>query len=228
MGNVAKYLIHRPGTVIAAADAVRGGAVPGVVPSGATYAVIGHSLGALTSLALGGGVISPENYNAECAKPNPDAGCGIIGPLTELTPSELAQRAPTDKRIETLIVQNPAGTYAFAAGTLQNLPPTLIMGGDKDGFHQSGAVAAFAAAGSATAFVTYLKGGHNGPTDICNIAVAKTFSPDSKVENGFADPSLVREASIAHVIAWLGLQLGKQTKYQAHLVSVQGFDWKSK
>lgn len=227
-GNLAKYLIHRPGTVIAAADAVRGGIVPGVVPSGETYAVIGHSLGAVTSLVLGGAVISPDNYTAACAKPKPDSGCGIIGPLTDLTPSDFAQIASPDKRIATLILQSPAGTYAFAADTLQKLPPTLIMGGDKDASYQSGAVAAFTAAGAATAFVTYLKGGHNGPTDICNIAVAKNFSPDCKVENGFADPNMVREASIAHVVAWLGLQIGKQTSYQAHLTSGQGFVWQSK
>ena len=68
----------------------------------------------------------------------------------------------------------------------------------------------------------------NGPTDICNIAAAKNFSPDCKVENGFADPNTVREASIAHVVAWLGLQVGKQTKYQAHLASGQGFVWQTK
>ena len=48
-GNLAQSLIHRPGTVIAVADALWGGAVAGLHPRGKTYAVIGHSLGALTA-----------------------------------------------------------------------------------------------------------------------------------------------------------------------------------
>lgn len=227
-GNAAKFLIHRPATLIAAANAIHGGAVPGLVPRGTTYAVVGHSMGALTSLVLGGGVISPDAYAAECGKAEHDGGCDIVGPMTEVTPADLALVAPPDPRIVAMVVQNPAGTYALAPGSLTHLPKTLLMSGDKDGFYTSGAVAAFDAAQTGTAFVTYLNGGHNGPTDMCNIPVARAIAADCKPNAGYADPPVLREASVRHVIAWLGTRFGQQPQYQTSLASGDGFVWKSK
>lgn len=228
-GNLAQSLIHRPGTVIESADAIWHGAVADLHPRGATYAVIGHSLGALTTEALGGGVISPSQFAAECAKANPDAGCGIIGPM-DVTPGDLAQVAPPDPRIQAMVIQNPAGTYAFVEGSLAHLPNALIMSGDRDdSFYHSGAEAAFAAAEAGTAFVTYLKGGHNGPTDICDIPAAKVVAPDCKgAEAGFAIQSEVREISIRHVVAWLGVHFGHQAAFAQDLTGGSGFTWQTK
>ncbi len=228
-GHAAPFIIHRPGTVVAAADAVWHGAVPGLQPRGDTYAVIGHSLGALTSLVMGGGTISTSQYAAECAKAKHDAGCDIIGPM-DVTPGDLAQVAPPDPRIQAMVVQNPAGTYAFVDGSLAHLPNALIMSGDRDdAFYHSGAEAAFAASEAGTAFVTYLGGGHNGPTDICDFPAAKAVAADCQgPAGGFAVQSEVRDASIRHVVAWLGVHFGQQPAFAQHLGSGSGFTWQVK
>ncbi len=231
IGQIAPLLPPRPGTLVAAADAVWQGAVAGLKPRGETYAVIGHSMGAMTVLLLGGGLISIDNYNAWCSKHKAAGGCNLVGPMDGVTPEMVAAMQPADPRIEAMVVQNTGGTFAFEDGSLKKLPHALLMTGDRDGgFYETGALAAFAAAGPGTEFVTYIDGGHNGPTDICNVPPAKAFSADCKgPAAGFADPFAIRDLSIEHTVAWLGVHFAHVPEFAAHLATPSSaYTWEVK
>ena len=228
-GQAAEKLLHRPQLLMDSVDAVQKGAVQGLQTRGKHLALMGHSMGSLTILPLGGGVISTQRYNDACAQGG-HGGCDIVGPMTDAMPSLSTGFVQADPRIAAMVVQNTAGTFAFVPDSLQQLPNALIMTGTKDAaFYEDGAMLAYDLAGPGSAFVAYTNGGHNGPTDICNIPAASLVGADCAYEkNGFAEPNALRALANRHTLAWLASKFGNQPKFAQHLGPGADYTWEQK
>lgn len=227
-GDLTLPLVRRPATLRAAVDAVFAGAVPGLEPRPGSYAVVGHSLGALTAMVAGGGEISDARYAATCAGPTPPVACGLVGPIA-FTEDLRSLLVPPDPRIVATVLQAPAGAFAFAPGTLAAVPNALVLGGRFDGQFADGAVPVFEALGPGSAFLAFDGAGHNFPTNMCDIPVVQNLMPDcGGVDAGFRDPQELLDLSIRHVVAWLGIHLGGQPAFQDDLGPEDGVAWEAK
>lgn len=225
-GNLKEPLLRRPGTLVGAVDAVYGGAVPDLAPRDDGYGLAGHSLGSVTAMWVGGAVFDPEAYAAACAAdPHPNQ-CSIIGPL-ELSAEELAAMAPPDPRVVTTVLQAPAGHFAFEPGSFADIPVPFVQAGSRDDpTNTSEPVYALLAPGAVMAM--YTDAGHNAATNICDFPGISSLSPDCDgVEGGYADPTVVRELTVRHITAWLGVHLGGQPAFETWLAPGDGYDWRT-
>lgn len=227
-GDLSLPLVRRPATLRAAVDAVFAGAVPGLQPKGDRYAVVGHSLGALTAMVASGGEISDARFTATCTGPAPPVACGLVGPV-DFTDELRALLVPPDPRIVATVLQAPAGAFAFEPGTLEAIPNALVQAGRFDGQFADGAVPVFEALGPGSAFLAFDGAGHNFPTNMCDIPVVQNLLPDCDgAVAGFRDPQELLDISIRQVVAWLGVHLGGQPAYQDDLGPEDGIAWEAK
>lgn len=223
-GELKEALLRRPGTVIAAVDAVYAGAVPAVQPREGGYGFVGHSLGAVTGMIVGGAVIDPEAYQRACAADPRPVACELIGPI-DATPEELAGIAPPDPRVQTFVLQSPSGGFAMEPASLSEIAVPFIQHGERDD-PAGTAQPIFDLLGGDPSMAIYDGGGHNAPTDMCNISVAAVVAPDCDgPAAGYAEPDAVRALSVAHTVAWLGVHLGGQPALAAHLGPGPGLVW---
>lgn len=225
-GNLTDPIYHRPGTIVAAVDALYDGAVEGLVPRDGGYGLIGHSLGALTAMYVAGAAFDFDAYNATCAAGEQASACGLVG---ELKPSEwqLAHLPPNDDRVKTTILQAPAGYFALQPATLADMPEPFLMAGDKDDLgYRDGALPIFPLLSPGAAMVVYTDAGHDAPTDICDIPLASALAPDCG--DGFADPDMLRALTVRHVVAWMGSHLGGQASFDGDLAPGDGYTWETK
>lgn len=114
----------RPGDVAASFDfAVQ--ELPDCVDEEAGYAVIGHSFGGWTSLAVTGATVDLAALTASCEEDIPWL-CGledyVDGPVVDLS----------DQRAWAAVPMTPVGSHDFAAGLVDQDRPTLLVGGDRD------------------------------------------------------------------------------------------------
>ncbi len=225
--DVTPALARRPATLRAAVDAVFAGAVPGLQPKGDRYAIVGHSLGAITAMASAGGEISDALYTEACAGPTPPVVCGTLGAL-EITDDLRSLLLPPDPRIVTTVLQAPAGAFAFEPGTLASVPNPLVLGGRLDDLFDDG-TQVFASLGRGAAFLAYDRAGHNFPTNMCDFPVLQNLLPDCDgAVAGFRDPQELLDISIRHVVAWLGIHLGGQPAFYDDLGPEEGIEWEVK
>ncbi len=223
-GNLKGPLLARPGTVIAMVDALQAGAVPGVAPRGEDYALIGHSLGAVTAMFVAGGRIDVEAFASTCAAQPHPASCDLIGDL-DATPEELAALPAPDRRVVATVLQNPSGQFAFQPASLADIPQALVLGGEMDD-PQGTAVPTQALLNDDSALVVYDGGGHNAATDICDIPIAQVIAPDCVGEaGGYADPAAVRAETIVHTLSWLGVYDAQVAGFSQWLGPGEGFSW---
>lgn len=227
LGDLKVPLLRRPGTVIAAVDAVLGGAVAGLAPRDDGYAMTGHSLGAFTALFVAGAEIDPDAYTAACTGSSPSFVCGLVGPI-DATEAELASVADPDPRVVTTVLQAPAGAFAVVEGSGAAVPRPFVQGGAMDD-PASTSEPTFALLAEGAAMALYEGGGHNAPTNICDLPFVGVLSPDcGGPEDGYAEPDAVRELTIRHTVAWLGAELGGEPAFEAHLGPGEGYDWRTK
>lgn len=220
-------LVRRPATVAAAVDAVRDGAIPGLAANADRYALIGHSLGAWTALAVGGATLSSDAYQSACTgRPRP-TGCAVIGPIT-YSDADLAAYGQPDPRVVTTILQNPGGFYSFEEGTLAQVVRPLVMAGPLDTTlpFEAEALATFERLSPDAELVVFDRSGHYGCSNMCDLPIATTFAPDCEGEPaGFADPAVVLEDTVRTVVAWVGATLGEQPAYETWLTDAPGVAW---
>lgn len=227
-GLLTDPLYNRPGTIMAAVDAVYDGAVEGVVPRDGGYGFIGHSMGALTGMYVGGGQFDFDAYRSTCASGEQATACGLVGDLTP-TEAQLANLPPHDDRIQTTVLQSPAGHFAFHPESFAAIREPFVMAGALDGMgYNECALPMFPLLAPGAAMMVYAGAGHNAPTNMCNIPLASTFSPDcGGEEDGFADPAALLALTVRHTVAWMGARLGDQPSFEAYLVSGEGHDWQT-
>lgn len=228
--NLGPDVLRRPAVIRAAVDAIWGGAVPGLVAVGDTYGLIGHSLGALTAMSVGGGVLSGPGFEATCSPEVHPVACDLLGHVT-YDPADVEAYALPDDRVETTILQSPGGTWAFEPGSLAGIPHPLVMGATADTIlpYESEIVPVWDAVSGPAAFVTYEGAGHYGYTNMCDLSVATLFAPDCEgAEAGFADPLVIREKANRTVMAWMGATLGGQAAFEEDLGAGDGVEWERK
>lgn len=119
--------VRRPQDVRDAYDwAVTRPEVADCVDPSAGYAVIGHSFGGYTSLAIGGALVDVDGLKAKC-----DAGQTEF--LCDLTPYvDDAWWDAGDPRAWAAIPLTPVGADEFGAGLADAVIPTLVVGGERD------------------------------------------------------------------------------------------------
>jgi predicted dienelactone hydrolase len=212
--------LARPGEVQDAIDAVAGISaelapeLAGLSAPG-RYAMIGHSFGAVTTLALAGGRLDVSQLDQHCDE-NGGSACRF---LKGVDPDELASVRQADPRIAVAVPMSPGGWYAFGAhgAGLAELPPTLVLGGTRDGVlpYADEIRPTYEAIGGPRRAATYAEAGHYSAfSDMCRlIPVFEDCDPDG----GFLDAERGRSITAHLVTAFLGQEYKGESGYAAWL-----------
>jgi predicted dienelactone hydrolase len=127
-----EHLLNRPDDVRIAVDEVlrlsaSDDALLGGMIDGERYTMMGHSFGAVTTMALGGAPLDFDTLDEVCATSRP-AGCSY---LPEVDRSALVA---IDERIDAMVLMAPGGWYAFGedGADLAGTVPSLVLAGDRD------------------------------------------------------------------------------------------------
>lgn len=93
-------------------------------------AVVGHSLGGYTALAIGGAELSLDQFIAYCDQfpDNPDCAFYRSGNV-DLTQVDRApfERANRDERVSSVVALDPAYARSFTPSSLNSMAPTLLI-----------------------------------------------------------------------------------------------------
>jgi predicted dienelactone hydrolase len=130
-----RHMLERPDDVRHAVDevlrrSILGDPLLGGMVDGDRYAVLGHSFGAVTALAVGGAMPDFAQAELACAEVGRD-GCGF---LPAVDPADVAGHGIVDPRAEAIVAMSPGGWYVFGAdgAHLADTAPTLQLSGDAD------------------------------------------------------------------------------------------------
>ena len=133
--DMARHLLERPDDVRYAVDAVLrrsilGDPLLGGLVDGDRYAVIGHSFGAVTALAVAGAQPDFAAAKVACEDDRRD-GCGF---LPDIDPADVPGHGTVDPRAEVVVAMSPGGWYVFGADGehLGGVAPSLQLSGDRD------------------------------------------------------------------------------------------------
>jgi predicted dienelactone hydrolase len=133
--RLGEVVFRRPVDVAATYDwlvdvaAAAGGPLEGCIDAAAGYAVIGHSFGGYTSLAVAGAVIDPATVLPYCDTTD-DWLCDEVEQHFADNPVELTDLS--DPRVWASVPMTPAGMGALAGGLDQIEVPLLMWGGGRD------------------------------------------------------------------------------------------------
>jgi predicted dienelactone hydrolase len=132
--RLAEMVFRRPVDVAAAfdwllAEAAPRGPLEGCVDPAAGYAVVGHSFGGYTTLAVAGAVIDPETVLPYCEATG-DWLCDEVEQHFTDHPVELTDLS--DARVWAAVPMTPAGMGALAGGLDRVEVPLLMWGGGRD------------------------------------------------------------------------------------------------
>ncbi len=183
--------LARPGDVSSAVDRVVAlsegtGRLEGIVGDG-TFAMVGHSFGAWTSLAVGGGTVDLDATLAHCAE-HDDPSCRFLS----LTDVPDASDTVPDPRAATVVTLAPGGAYTFGDGGLLSVPTPMVIGGRLDGDlpYDEEIRPAYDALGEPKTLVTLARTGHWAFTDLCELV--DFFDDCGGEDDGFMDPDVVQ------------------------------------
>ncbi|MBL8617020.1 MAG: hypothetical protein JNM72_15525 [Deltaproteobacteria bacterium] len=131
-----ELIFRRPADIADAADwlfdieAGSAGPLAGCVDPVAGYAVLGHSFGGFTALALTGGAWEAEAIAASCGAPGRDRW------LCDQTLAGLEARGGqaevADRRVWASVPMTPAGRDVLEPALARAVVPTLVIGGGRD------------------------------------------------------------------------------------------------
>lgn len=162
--------LARPGDITAAVDEVARLAVDdprfAELVDAAQFAMVGHSFGGWTTLAVSGGLVDLDATTAHCEE-EPTASCRFL----DLSGSPDTSSTQPDPRVATMVSLAPGGAYTFAAGSLHSAPSPMVIGGGLDGDmpYDTEIRPAFDALGPGATMVTYARSGHWAFTDLCDL-----------------------------------------------------------
>ena len=219
--------VQRPGDVIESVDELlRRVATPddrlhGLV-EGDSYAMVGHSFGALTSMMVGGGEIDLDGLVARCA-----SGSGrLCGSLDELSDELLASHRMTDPRAVVTVPLAPGMWYAFgpdgvSAPGLQGVRQPLVLGGDADPVldYVNEIYPSYEHMASPRTFVNFHDTGHYAFSNMCDLAPFFTDECDG-VEGGWSDVAEVQRLSRTIVLAHIRRHMVGETLDDPYMAPV--------
>lgn len=178
-----QIVLERPGDITESVDEVLkrsaegdrrlGGLVLGAAdPDTVEYAIMGHSLGSITSLSVGGGEVDFEAFNTFCEDPEAQSlqGCRRVD---EADPADVANYTFTDDRAVVTVPMSPGLWYAFGPDGvgLETVRQPLVMAGDLDDLldYTLEERPVWEAMASPKALVTVEDAGHYAFSDLCLI-----------------------------------------------------------
>lgn len=217
--------VERPGDITESVDELirlveageegLGGLLAGPVAE-EPYAVLGHSFGSITALAVGGGDFDIAGLMSYCEAED-TRPCGF---LEGIDPDSLdLPEAVADPRVRATVPMSPGLWYAFQpdGSGLASVTAPLVLGGDQDSLMdlETEITPVYTHAAAPKALGVLAKGGHYAFSDICEIA--PFFDDCGGPEEGWI-PIEDAHAITNHVLtAWLGLHLRGDTAYEAEL-----------
>jgi predicted dienelactone hydrolase len=223
----AEVAARRPGEIRRAVDALADGRVAGVYGDPSRYAVIGHSFGAWTALAVGGGRIDAAGFQAACAE-TPRAACGFFEGQV-IDPTAAATEGAPDPRAVVTVALAPGGWYAFGpdGSGLADVRNPLVLGGtaDADMPYEAEAVPTWEALSAPKRLGGLVDSGHWSFTDLCLLA---PVSDCAGVEGGFMDTARARDLIRSRTLAHLRLELLGREADRAWLTGEPDLEWQDR
>ena len=162
--------LARPGDVSAAVDAlaehVEQDSDWNGMADASRFAMVGHSFGGWTTLAIGGGIVDLHATEEHCTT-TPTASCDFLD-LSNLNDTGTAS---PDPRVVAAAALAPGGAYTFQDGSLLSVRNALVIGGQRDGDmpYDSEIRPAFDALDSGATLATLARSGHWAFTDLCEL-----------------------------------------------------------
>ena len=202
-GATPEIAARRPGEVRASFDRLLDyDTVADCVDPEAGYAVVGHSFGAFTALAVAGAGIDLEGLTQHCLEDPGDLICGAEELLAEAEPIH-------DEWVWATMPITPGGAKAFGDRAADLQVPILIIGGEADTTTpvDEEAIPIFEALTAETRHLALIEGaGHFTFTDICALPGEwNGCGPD------YIDQAVAQDLSNTLMLALLGQARGFDT-----------------
>jgi predicted dienelactone hydrolase len=222
-------LFERPDDVRAAVDeAIRrseeGDARLGGMVDGRTWAAVGHSFGAFTVMALGGGRVAWEALAGHCAT----EGGVICDALDAFDPADGAGHGTSDERVVATVPLAPGVWYAFGEDGrgLSEVRAPLVLGGDKDDVlpYTTEIRPSYEAMTAPKRMGTLADAGHYAFSDICE-AAPFLFDDCEEESGGFLDIATAHDITNTLVTAFLGVKLARDGRYAPWIVEDLARTW---
>lgn len=220
----AAVAVRRPRDVSDAVDAVRDGLAGGVEVDAGQFAVLGHSFGAWTALAVGGGILDGAAFEEVCANDGPTACNFFAG--QHFDAADAARYATPDPRATVTVALAPGAWYAYSpdGSGLAGVRAPLVLGGtrDSDMPYESEAVPTYRALGAPKSFGSLVGAGHWGFSDMCQLL---PVSDCAGTAGGYMDPARTRELVDTLVLAHVRLNLLGREEDRAWLTGADDLLW---
>ncbi len=214
--------LERPGDVSASVDMVMDDPDYGPLVDGETFAVMGHSFGAFTSLVVGGGVWSFEGIPDACEQGYAESiVCNTMEGSEDVDPADWAG---VDERAVVTVPMSPGVWYAFGAdgSGLASVRKPLVLAGDADGTlsYEGEIRPVWEHMSDPKGLLTFAGAGHYAFSDICELA---SFITDECEEEAGGWPAMapIQEVTRAYVTAYVGRTFLGDARYDDWLA----LDW---
>lgn len=184
-----------------------------------TYAVVGHSFGAVTAMRLGGGVLDWEELSEVCA-----AGQGkgqVCRDIEEIEATDDGSYGGPDPRVVSTVPMSPGLWYAFGSdgSGLSEVASPLVLGGGRDDVlsWSSEGDPSYRAMGAPKRLALFDRAGHYGFSVLCDVLPG--FKEECKeLEAGFEETQLVHHWTKTWVTAHLGETFLGDSRYSDWLL----------
>ena len=169
---------------------------------GGSYAALGHSFGAVTTLELGGGEPDWQGVLDYCVEHDVFV-CDYLG--EGLDPSMAEGYGTVDERVAVTVPMSPGVWYAFGpeGGNLAGVRQPLVLGGDRDQIldYQDEILPVWQALAAPRRMGTLAEAGHYAFSNICDLA--PFWADDCDEEGGWIEMELAHAISRTLVTAHL-------------------------
>lgn len=222
----ADVAVRRPRDISDAVDAVRDGVIDGLDVDAERFAMVGHSFGAWTALAVGGGLLDGAAFEQVCATEDHAACDFFVG--QHFNAADAARFATPDPRAAVTVMLAPGAWYAFSpdGSGLSGVRAPLVLGGTRDSDlpYEAETVGTYAALGSPKALGSLEGAGHWGFSNMCDLI---PFDDCAGTERDYMDPMRVRELVDSRVLAHIRANLLGREEDRAWLVGTEDMAWES-
>lgn len=208
-----QIVLERPGDVFSSVDEVlrrseQDDPILGGVTEATEYAVVGHSLGAVNALVIGGGTPDWEGFSAFC-EASLAAGERYTG-CTRIEQMDLAMvpdHEMVDERARVTVSMSPGLWYLFGEQGLHSVRAPLLVAGDQDAIlpYETEEYPVFQAMVDPRTLATVHRAGHYSWSDIC--VILPVWQECDGEADGYIDVARAQEITRGMVTAWIRAEL---------------------
>lgn len=215
-----QIVLERPGDVISSVDAVlqrsaEGDALLGGITDAQTYAIVGHSLGSLNAMVIGGAEPDYAGLVDFCADPA-NASYEGCDRLVDIDLADVSGHETSDPRAIVTVPMSPGLWYAFGVEGLSTIRAPLLIAGELDEVlpYETEARPVYELMASPKTLATFPRGGHYPFSDIC--LFLPVWTECGGEADGFVDVERAQQITEGMVTAWIRSEL---------LGDVRAMDW---